>query len=162
MFFSSLSFSSPQVPAQEDVSRINVKSICSSHIFMNYNMKWKKGECEYRGFIYWKRNKVKFHKSKLLRKVTSFCKRKIRRRDIRFMVIVNVACEINVISEYDSFHLYLIRQETQKRVKLLFVDFIFLQWLFCILSKLWSASIKVVKPHQRFKLGGSLWLLKYC
>jgi hypothetical protein len=73
------------------------------------------------------------------------------------MVMVNVPGEINVISEYDSSYLYLIRQATQKRKKTPLGIFHLSPMIFVHVTKVMvNASIKVVKPDQRFKLSGSL------
>jgi hypothetical protein len=72
----------------------------------------------------------------------SFCRWKGRCEEIQFMVMVNVSAGgINGINEYDYFYLYLRRQATQKRKRLILADFIFLQWSFCMLPKPWSAHL---------------------
>jgi hypothetical protein len=78
----------------------------------------------------------------------SFCRWKGRCEEIQFMVMVNVPGEINVISEYDSSYLYLIRQATQKRKKTPLGIFHLSPIILMHVTKVMiSASIKAVRPE---------------
>ena len=60
---------------------------------------------------------------------------------IRFMAIVNVPGGINVISECNSSYLYLRRQATHKRERLIFVDSSSFNNPSACYQKLWSAHL---------------------